>query len=504
MQLIDAETRSAYAQAADLVDPPELRWRHDPVAWATERAGVELWSKQRKILESVRDNSNTAVRSCHSTGKSYVSSLLVAWWLDVHPAGTARVVTTAPTSAQVDAILWAEINRFHQRLGLPGVCHLRDWYLGPWLAAIGRKPPDHQGAAFQGIHAKYMLVIYDEAYGIPKNLWDEGSSIASNEYARQLAIGNPDGPGIFEEVCRPSSGWNVIHVGYQDTPAYTGEKISRSLLENLISERWVEDRRKNWGADSALFASKCEGNFPGQGDPFAVIPHNMATACRFLEYAEDEPWEGGIDVAAGGDRTVIRERRGPRAGREEVFHDADPMRSVGRLVEKINDWELTCVKVDSTGLGWGLAGRLRELSKKHNPTSKDTTHHAEIVPINFGAGPSKGKERKFANKRAEIYWQGRELARLGGWDLSEVDDDTIHELTVSRYVILDSYSKIKIEPKKDVQKRLGVSPDRAEALLLAFHDAKSQVRTMGSSLFRTASLTSNIRPGDKFGAISSR
>lgn len=491
---------SPFLMAADLVDPPSLRYRRDPVAWARERAGLEIWSKQAEILESVRDHPNTAVKSCHSAGKSYISAVTTAWWLDVHPPGSARVITTAPTSKQVDAVLWFEIGRLHRKLGLIGQCNLRDWYIGRELVALGRKPPDHQQAAFQGMHAKYLLVIYDEAYGIPRSLWDEGSSLASNEYARQLAIGNPDGPGIFEDVCRTGTSWNTIHISYRFTPAFTGEKVSRSLSENLISKRWVDERRKDWGEDSALFTSKCEGDFPSQGDPFAVVPHHWAMACKMRELPEDDNVEAGIDVGAGADRTVIRARRGDKASHEEIFVDDDPMRTVGRLAAKIDEWGVQRVKIDSTGIGWALAGRLKELSTKHNRTRGETTHDAEVVPINFGEGPSAGNEKKYMNRRAEIYWTvGRELSRLGLWDLTDVDDQVIHELTSSRYEIMDSKGRIKIEPKKQVIQRMGASPDRAEALLLAFYEYRKPAKglsPMAIAMMTNGNLMDGTSPSD--------
>jgi hypothetical protein len=492
--------RSAYAVAADIVDPPQLRYRRDPVAWAQERAGLELWSKQREILRSLVSSSNTAVKSCHSAGKSFISAVATCWWIDVHPPGLARVITTAPTSSQVDAVLWFEIGRLHRKLDLVGDCKIREWSIGRQLVALGRKPPDHQQAAFQGMHAKYLLVIYDEAFGIPKMLWDEGSSLASNEYARQLAIGNPDGPGEFQNRCEPDKPWNVIHISYRHSPAYTGEKVSKSLAENLISRRWVEERRLDWGEESALFVSKCDGEFPKQGDPFSVIPHHWAALCRTRELPDDDYVEAGIDVGAGADRTVIRARRGDRAWHEEVFTDDDPMRTVGRLVEKINEWGVKRVKVDVGGIGWALCGRLRELSSRHNRSSKETTHSAEVVRVNFGELPSPGNEKRFLNRRAEIYWTvGRELSRLGLWDLTEVDDNVIHELTASRYEIMDSKGKIKVEPKKQVIQRLKASPDRAEALLLAFY---TPIRRAGGvsplgGAFGSGNLLDGTVPGDR-------
>lgn len=493
---------SRETQLADLLDPPNLRYRNDPVAWARERAGIEVWSKQIEILESIRDHPNTAVKSCHSAGKSFTAALVTCWWLDVHPAGEARVITTAPTSKQVDAVLWYEIGRMHRRLGLEGVCNLRDWYIDRQLVALGRKPPDYQEAAFQGMHARYLLAIYDEAYGIPKNLWDEGSSLASNEYGRQLAIGNPDGPGEFMDVCEKDVGWHTIHISYKHTPNFTGEKVSKNLSELLIAPRWVDERRGKWGESSALFQSKCEGNFPASGDPWSVIPYDMAMSCRYLEFPELPPHEGGLDIGGGGDRTVLRERTDRRAGRVMEFRDADPMRSVGKIVETINEWKLDRVKIDSTGLGWALAGRLKELSMKHNISSRDTTHSAEILPVNFGAGPPPGYEKKFLNMRAYLWWQvGRENSRLGTWDLSEVEDDAINELTMPRYVIMDSYGKIKIEAKKEVIKRLGFSPDQADALLLAFYDAKRHGQPVSWEAYRDSNILDTMSPTDHLATL---
>lgn len=474
---------SALRAAADMLDPPEIKWRRDPVGWIHERARAETWSKQNEIIESVRDHHNTAVHSCHEVGKSWIAAATAAWWLDTHPIGETRVVTTAPTQAQVQAILWNEINGFHERAGLAGRLNLTEWYFGNYLAGLGRKPSEHTPAAFQGLHARYLLVILDEAYGIPKNIWDAASTLAANEHSRILVIGNPDGPGEFEEVCRKGSGWNVIHIGAKHSPNFTGEPVSQFLKDMLIHPRWVEERKKKWGADSALFQSKIEGEFPQGGDPFAVIRYDWARACQLLDWPPIGDREGGVDVGAGGDRTVIRERVGRVAGREHEFIDADPIRTAGEINRTIADWHLRKVKVDSTGIGWALAGALTEASSRHNPHGP-CVHDAEIVPINFGAGPTEGMETKYLNKRAELWWMGRELSRpdVQNWDLAQVDDDVIAELTAPKYEILDRMGKVKIEPKKDIIKRLGFSPDRAEALLLAFLETEYVVELPTTAL----------------------
>jgi hypothetical protein len=105
LQGLKAERDAAERAAAS------ARYTADPTGWINERLGEFIWSKQRDIAESVRDNRRTAVKSCHDAGKSFISSRIATWWIDTHPPGEALVVSTAPTYQQVHAILWEEIRK---------------------------------------------------------------------------------------------------------------------------------------------------------------------------------------------------------------------------------------------------------------------------------------------------------------------------------------------------------------------------------------------------------
>jgi len=61
------------------------RYRADPVAFCREILQFEPWSKQREILESIRDHNGTAVRSCHGAGKTATAARGALWHLAVHP-----------------------------------------------------------------------------------------------------------------------------------------------------------------------------------------------------------------------------------------------------------------------------------------------------------------------------------------------------------------------------------------------------------------------------------
>lgn len=457
------------------VSPPERRYLREPDAWARERAGIELWSKQRQIIESVRDNSRTAVHSCHEIGKSFVAATTVCWWLDTHVPGEAFVVTTAPTAPQVKAILWREINRIHDRAALKGRTNLTEWYMGGELVAFGRKPSDYNNNAFQGQHARYFLVVLDEACGIPKNLWDSASTLAANpKTSRQLAIGNPDNPvGEFANVCKPDSGWHTIGISALDTPNFTGEPVSALVSDSLIHPEWFEDRKKYWGEESALFQSKCLGQFPTVGDPWQVIPLTWANQCKWLDYPTQPKAlvEAGVDVGAGNDRTVVTIRRGRKLEAIHVFVDADPTRTTGKIASVLREHEVDTAKVDSIGVGWGVYGALAENSSRSNPGNEKPAHNAEVVPVNVAMAPTAGNEHLYLNRRAEMWWLGREASRLKTWDFSALptaqQDQLVHELTLPKYEIVDSNGKVKIEPKEKIIERLKASPDLAESSLLS-------------------------------------
>lgn len=440
------------------------RFVTDPAGWVRERLSGFLWSKQRQIMQAVVDHRRVAVRSSHGVGKSFTAAQLAAWWIDVHPSGTAMVVSTAPTAKQVGAVLWEEIRAAHRKGALPGRVGLdNEWKIGDILVGMGRKPADHDEHGFQGIHRLYVLVILDEACGIPTQLWTAAEAITTNEHCRIVAIGNPDDPvSEFAKVCRPDSGWHVIEVSSFDTPAFTGEQVPPDLLPLLPSTDWVEDAKRRWGESSPLYQSKVLGRFPENADD-TVVPLSWAEACRTLEDPFDldgATVELGVDVGAGGDETVIRERVGPVAGRVWHNRSRDPMEVVGLVVQCINETGSTSVKVDVIGWGWGVWGRLVELRT-------EGVHAAIVHPVNVGE--SSTDPVRFPLLRDQLWWEvGRESSEHRTWDLTEVDDETLSQLTAPKYT-LDSRGRVKVEPKADTRKRLGRSPDGADALLLAYY-----------------------------------
>lgn len=458
-----------FAMLAARMALPLSTYRTDPVMWVGDRLGEHIWSKQREILESVRDNRRTSVHSCHESGKSFIAARATAWWIDSHAPGDAFVVTTAPTGAQVRAILWKEINRAHGKAHLAGRTNQTEWFMGSELVAFGRKPSDYDTEAFQGIHAKYVLVIIDEANGVPKGLWDAADTLIANETGRLLAIGNPDDPNsYFAKTCQPGSGFNVIHISAFDTPNFTDEVVPPAVAASLISPLWAEEKRATWGEDSPLYISKVLGEFPAFASD-AVVPFPWATACRTAHLGYErvgDVVELGLDVGAGGDETVLRERTGNQAGQVWKDHSADPANVFNLAMQKIRETHASAIKVDTIGIGWAVAGWIDE-------TCKTEGIECDVVRVNVAESPQ--DRERFVNLRDEIWWEvGREWCREKRWDLSGCDDDVIAQLIAPKYS-LQRGGRIKVEPKEDVRKRLGRSPDDADALLLAFYSPAREV-----------------------------
>lgn len=468
------ELRRAKAEVARRrAEVDAVRYLADPVAWATERVQHFLWSRQREIMRALVEHRRVAVQSCHGVGKSDVASVIAAWWMDTHPADKVFVVTTAPTFAQVRVILWRYIRVLHKRGKLSGRVNQTEWLIDDDIKGYGRKPADTDMSAFQGVHGD-VLVILDEACGIPEQLWIAADALTTNPSCRILAIGNPDNPGThFARVCAPDSLWHKIKISAFDSPNLTGEVIPPEIAEYLISRAWVEEKKAEWGEDNPIYLSKVLGEFPTQ-DPLAVVRLADVLSCRLdLEVprtpAELLPVELGVDVGGGGDLTVIRERRGVVAGREWTSNSDRPEELAPLVIRAVRETGATSVKIDSIGIGWGLCGELRNAARRGE-------HAATIVEVNVAEAAS--EPHKYANLRAELWWEvGRVGSEQRAWDLSKMAeaDRTIAELVEPRYD-LDPKGRIRIESKDDIRKRTGGrSPDHADALLLAFYVAPNSL-----------------------------
>lgn len=483
---------------ADVVFPPPHPYLHDPVGWVTGgRMNDHPTRVGRRILESVAKHRYTAVQACHGIGKTFTAAEVVAWWLDVHPPGEAFVVTTAPTGEQVKSVLWREIGKAHTRGELSGRITMdAHWYFRiagrDELVGFGRKPADHDPAAFSGIHARYVLVIIDEACGVPQQLYDAVDSLATNQHARVLAIGNPDDPqSFFAKVCGSGKErWDhVIEVNAFDSPNFTEEELSKTRLvtdpvtgrtveefvyaelrqymerhgyqpstesvparlrEMLVTPEWVAERLRRWGPGSPVFQAKVLGQFPDLSDR-SVFTKSMLRKCYETDLPGMDAGVRAFDIAEeGGDRSIGYWNRGGvvrwlYAGpKQELPETAADLYGIMAPYPDVPAW------IDANGIGVHTFYALRD---KGMPVLKFIGSHAAFEP-------------EYANRRAEAYFHMKRMAETGELDLDATDeghaDDLENDLLAIRWKV-DGGGRLLLESKEDMAKRGVKSTDHGDA-----------------------------------------
>jgi phage terminase large subunit len=433
----------------------------DPVQFAEVILGHQVWSKQGEMLHSVASHACTAVKACHASGKTFTAAEAVLWWITSHEEAIA--VTTAPTWTQVERLLWGEIGSAiaGARIQYPKASNTA-LHLGPARYAIGLST--NEGVRFQGFHGN-VLIVLDEAPGVLGEIWEAIEGIRAGGDVRVLALGNPtiaSGP-FYGAFTSSRENWNLVTISAFDTPNLEGITLEM-LLElpdpelnynpypYLTTRRWVKEKYLEWGSEHPLWQSRVLGNFPSQAED-ALLSLSWLEAAKYRETADEGSFHAGVDVAGPGeDETVVCVRRGSRIVLTKAVAGRD---SRGDVMAALRPYQgrLATVNIDSVGIGYYMA---QHLSDQGLP----------VREVNVG---ERAKDtEKYVNRKAELYWGFRERVQSG--DMGGLSDERmIAQLAGIRYSH-NSRGQIVIESKEEARKRGVKSPDRAEALMLAFAD----------------------------------
>lgn len=447
------------------------RAKNDPIFFVENVIGnTKLWAKQRIIMESVRDNLYTAVRSCNGAGKTFTSASVVAWFLSVHP--DSIVVTTAPTARQVEELLWAEIRRLHSKSKYPlgGDPTMTTWRISEkWFAlGLSTKEPDR----FQGFHSDNILCVIDEAAGVEAVIWEAVMAILTSRNAHLLVIGNPtESSGEFYNAFS-SELYNKIHISAFETPNFTKfgitsddiandtweEKITGPLpYDALVTPKWVRQRYLEWGEDSPMYQARIQGNFPTIGDDM-MIPLSW-----LLRATESQPKRGkddkiymSVDVARfGTDESVVAWRTGYHLEGYQTYHGIDTYELAKHVKLKADELNPVEIIIDTVGVGGGVADVL----------------HGWDYPIREFVSQSKAiLDTRYVNRRTEIWHNMRELLRKDKVSMPR-EEKLLNQLISVKYKY-DSAGRYKLESKDDLRDRGVDSPDRADAVVMLYSDAE--------------------------------
>lgn len=467
-----------------------IRWRSSPAYFFKTVLKWEPWEKQEEILQSLLENKETYVQSCNSAGKSWLAAGIVIWWLSTR---NGKVVTTAPTWRQVKSILWSKIGVQCQKAPILGFKPLQSRLdIGPDVFAEGlsTRQPDR----FQGYHGKVLMVV-DEASGIDnEEIWGAiDGNLTDDQEDRLLAIGNPNDPeSPFARKCKlpnRKGSKKTIKISAYDTP---NVKYGRKVVDGLVTAKFVEQKKHEWGVNSPMYQIRILGEFPKTGG-MSMFP--LAWLERAFNYETEDIWvdtrdgqelvrglpdlsagEGvfGFDVAAGGaDNNALCYRDGGKVldlvGWQEIDTSelviAENNPAAPSLYRWVDQYMPSVVQIDAVGPGQ-IIYKYAQKHKKSDPRYRKLRFRP------FIAQAKAIRENFFANKKAEAYWQYRVRLQEFRVDMSSLSND-MREMVEKQAAVItwrpDGKGRVQIDSKEKLRSKYDFSPDELEAMIMAFY-----------------------------------
>ncbi|AYO30816.1 terminase B [Biomaibacter acetigenes] len=424
-----------------------------PVLFVRNVLHAEPDDWQAETLQALADYPRVAVRSGHGVGKTALEAWALLWFLFTRPF--PKIPCTAPTREQLHDILWAEAAKWLERA--PALKPYFEWqktkivqkqYPERWFATArtSNKPEN-----MAGFHEEHLLFIIDEASGVADSIFETIEGALTTSDAKLLMCGNPTkNSGVFHDAF------------FKDRALYWTRKVS-CLDSPRVTQEYAERLKRKYHEDSDVYRVRVLGEFP-KAEPDTFIPLDIVEAATMREAEPDGVLEIGVDVARfGDDETVLAARVGLKLVYLKAYSKQDTMVTAGHVIALAKDLmreygKPKCiVKIDDDGVGGGVTDRLREIVREEKL-------YIDIVDCHNGGTPE--DQDHYENWGTEAWAHLRDLLQEEQIELIN-DDDLVGQLTTRKYRIT-SKGKIALETKEEMKKRGLMSPDRADAVVLAF------------------------------------
>ena len=451
----------------------------DPVHFVRTVLNFDTYDIQDEIIRSVFNKRYTAVRSCHASGKTASAAACVLAWLYLHPPGEALVITTSSDWNQVERGMWREI-RLHISKSIWPFPHtnLTDLTLPNGSQAFGISTND--ASNWHGFHNRYVLLVIDEAAGLDDEIFSALKGIQSGGDVHTIYLMNPtetSGPSVdlFEDpevnkfvidgLKLPNMrglhlyddtelnnedndpDWEHNLLAIPDTPENDCE-LDNDPRDYLLRRREIRKRYydtiREYGSlkrEAVDWWARIRGEFPIELQTQLIKKEWVDRAHTNRIDKRDSVTVVGIDVAgAGTDLTAICVRNGYQIIEEHAWPDEDCYDKIINVIgpPRTSMW----LHVDAVAIGWGLC---RELLR----------NGYQVKPCN--AKEIADDNTRFAMKKAEWYWNLRELFRgdedgnplIGG----PINPITQQQLASIRWDQKGPHGTVRIESKDDMKKR---------------------------------------------------
>jgi len=441
-------------------------WKESPLTFVTEAIGATPSTQQAEALKVFPKSRRTTIRSGHGTGKDATAAWLTLWFMTTRPY--PKVVCTAPTARQLADILWSEISKWLRKSILTSEFIIqkdkmfhkdapKEW----WCRAVSpsvKASKEEQAETLAGFHGDHLLIIADEASGIPDPVFIPLEGAMTQEDNKVLLIGN---------MTRNSGYFYDSHFH---------DKINRDWLKlhwdsrestNVAKEYPIYMSTK-YGEESNVFRIRVAGDPPLDAEN-TLIPLAWAMQCIGNEVPDnpDEPLYLGVDVARyGEDKSIILPRKGLQILPWEEFQGMNTIDLAGHVVRTFNDLEAEGAGVDEIGVGAGVVDWLQK-----RPEGYKLFH-------GVSTSSSSSNKDKYHRLRDELWIMMRDKCMKMQYsfpDATEVEremsNELCNELSAPTYEF-NNIGAYVVESKRKMKIRGVASPNIADALGLTeyFHN----------------------------------
>ena len=447
--------------AAKIASYRELPW--GACRFAEQEFGFigDKWQEQTLVAFADPAIPRISLQACAGPGKTAVEAICGWYFLATRctPGEHPKGLCTSVTGENLRDNLWAEFSKWQQRSSylmhafrwtaqrIFSIDHPETWFFSP------RKWPktgnaDEQGATFSGLHSQNVCVIVDESGAIPPTVLRAAEqALANTTFGKILQGGNPislEGM-LYAAANQLREQWFIVRVtGDPDDP-------NRSPR---IDIDWARKQIATYGRDNPWVMSYILGQFPPSSlnSLLGIEDVHKAIARSRLDHTLFQHMQKriGVDVARfGDDRTVLFPRQGLQAFNPIVMRGANTNEIVARVMESKRKWGSELELIDNS-FAWGNG-------VVDNLTVAGVSAHA----VNFAG---KAIDPRYRNRRAEGWIKMADAIKAGAALPNEAS--LVAELTTPTYTFHNG--QFQLEEKDQVKKRLGRSPDLADALALTY------------------------------------
>lgn len=481
------DTLAEWAAALMVRDDGNVeRYRDDPAAYCSDILGFYPWSKQAEALQLCCEHPRVAISSGHKVGKSTLVSALA--FHEYHCWDRSRVILTAPSSHQVNDIVFREVRRLWQNSGkcaecaldvnmqrpcphsmvIPGEIHelahsgVKD--TNRWSEIIGVTASSTE--AFAGISSPRVRYIVDEASGVDEAIFAAIRGNSAADGTRTVMISNPTKPlneGEFAKAFGDNHTlWKTLEISSTETPNFVQ---GREVIPGLAGRAHEERYRLEFGVEHPEYYIRVLGKH-------CDVQSGRMNSLAAIKAAEDRwtttPGEGvleiGVDVAGesgAGDEAVFVAVRGRRMLDLHAVRGLEPAGYVGAILAFVEDLlqpgEVPVVKVDAEGFnGYKTAIGLMAYAEQH-------PERMVVVPVK-ASDHLRNDPWRMQTVRDELH---RDLSVWLKDGAILRDGKLAKELNAPSWQESADGRHMKATPKREIRKLIGRSPDRFDALALA-------------------------------------